>query len=152
METLVSLAILAMIVGTLSPLYKSSTALLDRHRSLEEVLQNNRIVLRRLVREIRYANTVYTASSNLLEMGTLYLVDTDALEEKVRYRLQNGSLLRSVDLTGLGYGSEVSMAEKVQTFTASYNATQKTVTFQLTTSWNGKSYSSQAVSRLRAPS
>lgn len=149
-EMIISLAILMAITGTIYPLFSSSRSLLDKHHILEEVLQNNRIVLRRLVREARYGKTVYNAASNLFEVGTLYLVNTDALEEKIRYRLVSGSLLKAVD-SGLGYGTEVTMAEKVQSFAATHNATNKTITFQLTTSWNGKSYVSQSVARLRAP-
>lgn len=148
-ETLLSLVLLSLLAGVSYPLFSTAKTLLSNHRNREEVVQNGRVVLRRLVKETRYATSIYTASANTLEMGSQYLIDGDSGEERVRYRLQGESLSRAVD-TGGGYGTDVVMAEKVSTFNASYDSAAKTVTLTISVSYNGKSYSDGSQVRPRS--
>ncbi len=149
-EMVVSALILSAIITSFFPLFSASTDLLESYHDREEVVENARISIRQLVRETRYATTIYNATTSLFEMGSLYLVDSDSGEEKTRYRLVGSALLKSID-TGGGYGSEFSVAENVSSFVPSYNNTTRIVSFQLSTTKDGKAYTTSSTGRLRTP-
>jgi len=149
-EMMMSLLLLLLMAGIVYPLLKTSMGLLDGHRLREELLENNRFALRQLVRESRYLQTVYQSGSGLYEVSSLYLLDSDPDEDRVKYRLDSGSLLKSID-TGLGYGSEFAIADHVQAFSATYDSATKTVSFSLTTQWNGQNFVGSGLATIRGP-
>lgn len=150
LEMVMSLLLILLIAGVVYPLLRSSTSLLAQHRTMEEVVQNNRIALRQLVREARYAKTIYQSGANTFEMGSLYFVNADATEEKFKYQLSGGVLTKAVDM-GSGYGAAYTVADHVYSFSSTYDASIQTVTFALTTNWNNKSYTGQSLAKLRTP-
>lgn len=150
LEATFSLGLMLLMVGVIYPLLKTSISLLDRHRDREEIVQNNRVALRQLSREARYTKTIYQTGTSIFEMGSLYLLDTNSDEDKVKYRFSNGTLFKSTD-TGSGYGSEYAIAEYVQSFSSAYDSTTKVMSFSLTTTKNGKSYTGETSITMRGP-
>lgn len=153
LESVIALALFTLIIGTVYPLLKNSQLFLTRHDKLSELIQNNRIALRRLVREARYATAITNVGDASWEPGhyefdTNYLLNNDDNIEHFHYATEYGQLVQEINM-GYGYGPPVVVAENVASLITSYDSTTHVVHFVLTTSYQGKLYTTESSTKVR---
>jgi len=101
LETVLALAIGALVVISLSNLFQVSLASWEQSMDRSELLQHTRVALQRITMELRYATELVDTRStpNTLTFNTVNLEDDDSGVEEISYYIDQPveNLHRSVD-------------------------------------------------------
>jgi hypothetical protein len=105
-----------------------------------DVLQDERIVLDRMVREIRQAATITITSAT--DISFTYDDDSDGINEIYRYYLASGNLRRTIDAAG-----DTLILDNVSSLTFSGDTNQVTITFTVSREGQSLTIQSRALRR-----
>lgn len=124
-EVILALALVALVLSSASIALKLGLDSWSFQNEQTELAQNARMVTRRLLGELKYAQDIVSSGDNLIEFDTTNLVDSDSEVERIKYNLSAGTLYRSVwnmDTEG-GYGTAYEVASLINTFSTTFPAT-----------------------------
>jgi type II secretory pathway component PulJ len=123
-EVVLSLALGALILGSTGLIFKHGLDSWRFYNEHGELIQNSRLAIRRLLEELKYAESIHNSSIDIIEFDTVNLVDSDSEVERIRYNLLSGTLYRSVwqlDTENI-YGASYIVAHAVSSFRTSFPA------------------------------
>ena len=142
--TLIEIVVTIVITGIIAYIFLNFFSLgTDSYTLIEtrsDVLQDERIVLDRMVREIRQAATITITSAT--DISFTYDDDSDGINETYRYCLASGNLRRTIDAAG-----DTLILDNVSSLTFSGDTNQVTITFTVSREGQSLTIQSRALRR-----
>jgi prepilin-type N-terminal cleavage/methylation domain-containing protein len=142
--TLIEIVVTIVITGIIAYIFLNFFSLgTDSYTLIEtrnDVLQDERVVLDRMVREIRQAATITITSAT--DISFTYDDDSDGINETYHYYLASGNLIRTIDAAG-----DTLILDNVTSLTFSGDTNQVTITFTVSREGQSLTIQSRALRR-----
>jgi len=142
--TLIEIVVTIVITGIIAYIFLNFFSLgTDSYTLIEtrnDVLQDERVVLNRMIREIHQA-TILTITSST-DITFTYDDNSDGVNETYRYYLSSGNLRRTIDAAG-----DTLILDNVSSLTFSGDTNQVTITFTVSREGQSLTIQSRALRR-----
>ena len=96
-EAVLALALVALILASLTGILNVSLKSWRMGSERDEVIQNGRVAMDRIISDLRYAVSISRFRQAILEFDTVYLENEDDYAETISYYKSGTGLYRSVD-------------------------------------------------------
>lgn len=104
LEVLLAVGISALIMGSLTMIFKVTKQSWNRNNTQSELLQHARVAISRLGAELRYTTNLVQADTSAIVFDTKVLVDSDnTTTETIRYEIAAFVLQRRAGVAGTPY-------------------------------------------------
>ena len=104
LETVLAISLSAVIMASLTMVFKVTKQSWNSNTRKSELLQHVRLALARMSLDMRYATNLVTATTGTILFDTTVLVDNDeTTTEQISYFISGNALMRSIGAAGTPY-------------------------------------------------